>query len=122
LADEYRPIDLASIDPTNCLTSVGNDAYYPFAFCGSALALFLQQRGKRLQLSLAYKELPQAAGSRADAGNGTLKLVAESIDPPYGTVRSFPTAGATGTRWLALLARERGTAPCVAEPEGKRHA
>ncbi|HZB82875.1 MAG TPA: hypothetical protein VE288_08530 [Rubrobacteraceae bacterium] len=86
------------------------------------MALFLQQRGKRLQLSLAYKELPQAAGSRADAGNETLKPAAEGIDPQYGTGRPFPTVGATGTRWLALSARERDTAPCVAEPEGKRHA
>ncbi|MDQ3833037.1 MAG: hypothetical protein M3315_05270 [Actinomycetota bacterium] len=86
------------------------------------MALVLQRRGKHLRSSPTYKELPQAAGSRADAGNGTLKPVAVSIGPQYGTGRPFPTVGATGTRWLALLARERGTAPCVAEPEGKRHA
>ena len=63
-----------------------------------------------------------AGGSGADAGNGTLEPVAVSIDPQYGTLGPFRTPGATGIRWSALLARERGAAPRVAGPEGKHHA
>jgi len=48
--------------------------------------------------------------------------VAVSIGPQYGAVGPFRPPGATGTRWSALVARERGTAPCVVGPEGKRHA
>jgi hypothetical protein len=45
-----------------------------------------------------------------------------SIDPQYGAVGPFRSPGVTGTRRSALLARERGTAPRVAGPEGKRRA
>jgi hypothetical protein len=92
-----------------------------FAFCVSALTLFLQRRDKRPQLSITYEELLKAGGSRADAGNGTLKSVAVSIDPQYGTVGSFRPPRVTGTRWSALLALERGTTPGVVGSEGKRH-
>jgi hypothetical protein len=59
---------------------------------------------------------------KADAGNGTLEPVAVSIGPQYGRVGPFRPPGATGTRWSALLAWERGLAPCIVGPEGKRHA
>jgi hypothetical protein len=45
-----------------------------------------------------------------------------SIGPHYGTVGPFRPPGATRTGWSALPAWERSTAPCVAVPEGKRHA
>ena len=67
-------------------------------------------------------ELLQTGGSHADAGNGTLEPVAVCIGPHYGTVGPFRPPGATGTRWSVLLAWKRGTAPCVAGPEGKRRA
>jgi hypothetical protein len=63
-----------------------------------------------------------AGGSRTDAGNGAPEPVAVSIDPQYGAVGPFRSPGVTGTRRSALLARERGTAPRVAGPEGKRRA
>jgi hypothetical protein len=40
----------------------------------------------------------------------------------YSMVGPFRSPRATETRWSALLAWERGTVPCVAGPEGKRHA
>ena len=92
-----------------------------FAFCVSALTLFLQRRDKRPQLSITYEELLKAGGSRADAGNGTLEPVAVSIGRQYGTVGAFRLPGARGTRWSALLALERGTTPGVVGSEGKRH-
>jgi hypothetical protein len=63
-----------------------------------------------------------AGGSRADAGNGAPEPVAVSIGPHYGAVGPFRSPGVTGTRRSALLAWERGTAPRVAGPEGKRRA
>ena len=63
-----------------------------------------------------------AGGSGADAGNGTLEPVAVSIDPQYGTLGPFRSPGVTGTRRSALLAWQRGTAPCVLCLEGKRRA
>ena len=71
---------------------------------------------------LGYVVFLQTGGSHGDAGNGTLEPVAVSIDPQYGTLGPFRTPGATGTRWSVLLAWKRGTAPCVAGPEGKRRA
>ena len=63
-----------------------------------------------------------AGGSRADAGNGTLEAAAVSIGPHYGAVGPLRPPEATGTRRSALLAWERGAAPRVAGPEGKRRA
>jgi hypothetical protein len=45
-----------------------------------------------------------------------------SSGPQYSTIRPIRPPGAMGTRWFALLAWERGTAPRSASPEGKRHA
>ena len=83
----------------------------------------LDRRATAVRALAAYPGKPlQTGGSRTDAGNGTLEPVAVSIDPQYGTVGPFRSPGATGTRWSALLDCECGTVPCVAGPEGKRHA
>ena len=83
----------------------------------------LDRRATAVRATDAYPgKLLQAGGSRADAGNGAPEPVAVSIGPQYGTVGPFRLPGETGTRWSALLAWERGKAPCVAGPEGKRHA
>jgi hypothetical protein len=73
-------------------------------------------------LGVLHKTEQANLATNADAGNGTLKLVAVSIGPQYGTIGSFRPPGAAGTRWSALLAWECGTGLCVADPEGKRHA
>ena len=95
--------------PPICLHGQGVERLDWRATAGRALAAY---PGKPLQ----------TGGSRTDAGNGTLEPVAVSIDPQYGTVGPFRTPGATGARWSALLDCECGTVPCVAGPEGKRHA
>jgi hypothetical protein len=62
------------------------------------------------------------AGKRstcADAGNGALEPAAVSISRRRATVEPFRRPG---IRWPAILAWERGTAPCVAAHEGEHHA
>lgn len=94
----------------------------PFGLHGRG-AERLDRRATAVRATAAYPgKLLQAGGSRADAGNGTLEPVAVSIGPQYGTVGTIRPPGATGTRWSALPAWERGTAPCVAGPEVKRRA
>lgn len=48
--------------------------------------------------------------------------VAESISPHYCVVELFRSPGVAGTRRSALLAGERGAAPRIADPKGKRRA
>lgn len=74
----------------------------------------------RTETSLPNRGLP--AGNPRAAGNGTLKPVAVSIGPQYGTSGPFRELGTTRTRWSALLAWEPPTAPCVACPMEKRRA
>lgn len=74
----------------------------------------------RAETSLPNRGLP-ARNSRA-AGKGTLKAVAASIGPQYGTGGPYRKLGNTRIRWPALLDWEPPTAPCVACPAEKRRA
>ncbi len=83
----------------------------------------LCRRATAVRATGAYPgKLPRAGGSRADAKNGTPGPVAVTIGLPYGAVGPFRPRGVPGTRRSAPLAQERGTAPRVAGPEGKRRA